>query len=59
MGLHKILNRHTKLINIYVTVNPQNQEIINIRVCEVKYRIECFIELKQKQKEDGQINFLG
>ena len=47
MELHKILNRHTKLINIYVTVNPQNQEIINIRVCEVKYRIECFIELKQ------------
>ena len=31
-------------MNIYVTVNPQNQEINKIRVREVKYRIEYFIK---------------
>jgi len=33
--------------SLYVTVNPQNQEISKIRVCEVKYRIEYFIKPEQ------------
>jgi hypothetical protein len=30
----------------YVTVNPQNQGINKVRVCEVKYCIEYFIKLQ-------------